>query len=148
MMASEKAYKLIKEFEGLKLKSYRDYAGIWTIGYGHTRTAGPNQKITEEEAEELLKSDVEIVEAAINSMVRVPLTQNQFDALVSLVYNIGIENFRRSILLMKLNAGLYNQAAKEFLKWTKAKDPQTGNYVVLPGLLRRRKKEMDLFNAK
>lgn len=147
MKASEKAYALIKEFEGLKLNSYKDFGGVWTIGYGHTRTAAPNMKIKKEDAEKLLRDDIERVELIINQLVKVPLSQNQFDALVSFVYNIGGLKFRKSNLLWQLNLGKYEKAAEEFLKWTKAKDPKTGQYVTLPGLLRRRKKELELFNA-
>lgn len=144
---SEKAIKLIKEVEGLKLKAYQDYGGVWTIGWGHTRTARPNMVITKEEAEELLRDDLERVALIINQLVRVPLNQNQFDALTSFVFNVGALNFRKSTLLLLLNQGKYEAASNELLKWTKAKDSKTGQYVELKGLVRRRKKEKELFDA-
>ncbi|MCX8010520.1 MAG: lysozyme [Ignavibacteria bacterium] len=143
---SQKGIELIKSFEGLKLKSYKDAGGVWTIGYGHTRTAGPNQIITKEQAEDLLIKDINIAEIIVNQMVKVPLTQNQFDALVSLVFNVGGVNFKHSILLTKLNQGKYKEASEEFLKWTKAK--LNDQYVELPGLVKRRKKEKELFDGK
>lgn len=145
---TEKAIKLIKELEGLKLKAYQDYGGVWTIGWGHTRTAKPNMVITKEEAEKLLQDDIERVALIINQLVRVPLNQNQFDALTSFVFNVGVLNFRKSTILLLLNQGKYEAASNELLKWTKAKDPKTGQYVELKGLVRRRKKEKELFDAK
>lgn len=83
----------------------------------------------------------------VNQLVRVPLNQNQFDALTSFVFNVGALNFRKSTLLLLLNSGKYEAASNEFLKWTKAKDPKTGQYVELKGLVKRRKKEKDLFDG-
>jgi GH24 family phage-related lysozyme (muramidase) len=131
--------ELIKHFEGLKLKSYQDAVNVWTIGYGHTKTAKPGQAISEPEAERLLKADLHDAESAVNRMVRVPLTDNQFDALVSFVFNLGAGSFQRSTLLRKLNAGEYQVAANEFLKWNKAGGR------VLAGLTRRRRAEQALF---
>lgn len=131
---------LIKEFEGCKLKAYKCPAGIWTIGYGHT---GPDVKenlvITNYQAGALLVGDLQKFENAIKLLVRVPLSQNQFDALVSFVYNVGPKAFQDSTLLKKLNAGDYLGAAEEFLRWDKV------NGKPLAGLTKRRKAERELF---
>lgn len=137
-----KDVSLIKEFEGLKLKAYQDVVGVWTIGYGHTHTAKPGMVITAGEAERLLRVDLDWVEAAINKNVTVKLTQNQYDALASFIYNVGATNFRRSTLLDKLNDGDYAGASAEFRKWNKA-----GGKVVR-GLTRRRKAEEAWFNGR
>jgi GH24 family phage-related lysozyme (muramidase) len=130
---------LIKDFEGLRLNSYRDAVGVWTIGYGHTRTAGPGQRITNEQAIALLKQDVATFEKAVTSAVRVPITNNQFAALVSFAYNVGSGALNSSTLLRRLNAGDSNGAANEFLRWNRAGGQ------VLAGLTRRRVAERDLF---
>jgi lysozyme len=134
---------LIKEFEGFRATAYLCPAGIWTIGYGTTKVNGKNvkqsAKVTTEEAEVLLEEDLKKFEDGVNASVSVELTQNQFDAIISFVYNLGIGSLQKSTLLKKLNAGLTNEAADEFLKWDKAKGKR------LPGLTRRRKAERELF---
>lgn len=143
MRASEKAIELIKKYEGLRLRVYRCPSGLLTIGYGHTRTAVPGLAINKEMAEILLEEDLRECEKVINDLVKVPLTQNQYDALVSFVFNVGRGNFERSTLLKKLNEGGYVAASDEFLKWTKGR--QRGGVKELPGLVRRRKEERELF---
>lgn len=143
MIASKRAYILIKQFESLQLKAYQCPAGLWTIGYGHTATAKPGMVIDKTTAEELLRRDVREVERVLNESVKVPLSQSQFDALVSFVFNVGAGKFLQSTLLKKLNAGDFKGAADEFLRWTKAK--QNAEYVELPGLLKRRQAERQLF---
>ncbi|CAI1527524.1 lysozyme [Serratia plymuthica] len=130
---------LIKEFEGLRLQAYKCPADIWTIGYGHTADVSANDVITEEDAIFLLRQDVAESERAVNKYVHVPLTQNQFDALVSFVFNLGVGNFRTSTLLKKLNAGDDDGAAQEFGRWIHAGGK------ALPGLVRRREAERALF---
>lgn len=130
---------LIKEFEGVRLQAYKCQADRWTIGYGHTTDVGPDDVITEAQAVFLLRQDVAESERAVNRYVHVPLTQNQFDALVSFVFNLGIGNFRTSTLLKKLNAGDYDGAAQEFGRWIHAGGK------ALPGLVRRREAERVLF---
>ncbi len=130
---------LIKEFEGLRLQAYKCPADIWTIGYGHTAGIGPDDVITEAQAISLLCQDVVASEQAVNQYVHVPLTQNQFDALVSFIFNLGVGNFLTSTLLKKLNAGDYDGAVQEFERWIHA------NGKALPGLVRRREAERVLF---
>ncbi len=137
---SEEGLSLIKCFEGLRLSTYVCAGGKLTIGYGHTgKDVDEDMTITEEEADNLLKSDVKWAERAISSWVSVPLNRNQFSALVSLVFNIGTTNFINSTLLKKLNIGEFDEAADQFLRWNKAKGK------VLEGLVKRRKAEKELF---
>lgn len=139
MKTSSNGIELIKKYEGFRANAYKCPAGKWTIGYGHTRTASIGQTITEIDAEELLKSDLGVSEWAVNHYVKVPLNQNQFDALVSFVFNVGYGNFKKSTLLKLLNQGNYEVARKEFYKWRK------GGGKVLPGLVKRRAAEAELF---
>lgn len=140
MNISKKGLNLIKSFEGLELKAYKDSVGVVTIGYGST---GPHvsmgQTITESQAEALLKSDVGRFEKGVEDLVTVPLNQNQFDALVSFSFNLGLGNLKSSTLLRKLNSLDYAGAANEFPRWNRA-----GNKV-LAGLTRRRLAEKELF---
>jgi lysozyme len=111
MKTSEAGLKLIRSFEGLRLKSYRCPAGIWTIGYGHTSAAGApkvreNMRISREEAEAILKRDLAQFENAVSSMVKVPLTESQFDVLVSFAFNCGIAALRSFYLELSYRAGL------------------------------------------
>lgn len=138
----------IKEHEALKLTAYLPTKNdVWTIGWGHTKTAKQGMVITEVQAEQLLMDDLQWVEAAIDRMVKAPITQNQRDALGSLIFNIGTTNFSKSTVLRKLNAKDYKGAADAFLMWDKQKDKQTGQMVALRGLTRRRQQERDLFNG-
>ncbi len=139
MIISTNGLNLIKHFEGLRLRAYQCSANVWTIGYGHTADVGENDVITEEEALSFLRQDVAESERAVNKHVHVPLTQNQFDALVSFVFNLGVGNFRTSTLLKKLNAGDDDGAAQEFGRWIHAGGK------ALPGLVRRREAERALF---
>jgi len=131
---------LIKRFEGLRLKAYKPTKrDVWTIGWGHTETAQPGMEITKRKAEKLLRQDLKWVRRAIKELVDVPLSQPQYDALASFIFNVGRTNFASSTLLEKLNAGDYHGAANEFRKWKY----QDG--VVLKGLVRRREEERNLF---
>lgn len=143
MKTSQTGLQLIREHEGLRLDAYRDPAGIWTIGYGHTRTARAGQRITRDQAERLLLQDVVTAENAVKARVKVPLKQHEFDALVSFVFNVGAGNFANSTLLRRLNEGNKAAAADQFLRWDKAR--VNGVLTSLPGLLRRRADERDLF---
>lgn len=130
---------LIKQFEGCKLTSYQDQRGIWTVGYGHTGNIGPGMTITQEQADAFLLEDLHHTETGILCQVHVPLSQNQFDALVSFAYNIGLGNFKDSTCLAKLNEGQYQDAANWMLPWHHV------NGVENEGLLNRRTAERDLF---
>jgi len=138
---------LVKEFEGLRLTAYRDAVGVWTIGYGTTAAAGvgirpeAGMRITEDEAETYLRRGLEKFAAQIAPHIRVPVTDNQFGALVSLAYNVGAPAVIKSTLLRKLNAGDYIGASAEFARWNKAGGK------VLAGLTRRRAAERKLFDA-
>ena len=132
--------KLLKYFEGCKLTAYQDSVGVWTIGYGHTKGVYEGMTITQEEAEQMLLTELEEYEGYVEKYVTVPLTQNQFDALVVWVYNLGPTNFRRSTLLKELNSGNYTAAGNEITKWNKAGGK------VLAGLVKRREAEAELFN--
>ena len=137
----EKAKALIREFEGLRLEAYKCPAGVLTIGYGHTSGVKEGMSITEAEAEQLLDADVESAAAQVKSAVKVELNANQLDALIDFVFNLGIGNLRSSTLLKKLNARDYSGAAEEFSKWIYS------GKTVLPGLVRRREIEKQLFLA-
>lgn len=141
---NKRTLDLIKSFEGLELKAYKDSVGVWTIGYGHTNSAGspkviPGQMITETEALQMLANDLKKYEAPVQRLVKVPLTDNQYGALVSFTYNLGEGNFASSTLLKKVNAKDFKGAAQEFAKWNKAGGK------VLNGLTRRRAAEAALF---
>lgn len=143
MTPSSRCVDLVKRFEGFRSKPYRCPAGIATIGYGHTEGVTlSDPPITEEEAAALLHRDIQIFGAGVLRLVTVPLTQGQFDALVSFAYNVGLGNLQRSTLLRKLNAGDYAAAADEFSRWTRARGGQ-----ILAGLVRRRTAERGLFEA-
>ena len=140
MRVSEAGIALIKEFEGVRLEAYLCPAGIWTIGVGSTGPdVVPGLVITEEEAETRLRRDLRRFERCVTGCVAVPVTQSQFDALVSLAFNIGCAAFRKSTLVRKLNDGDDVSAAQEFIRWNRA------GGVPLAGLTRRRQSEMELF---
>jgi lysozyme len=140
---SEAGKNLIKEFEGFRATAYICPAGVVTVGYGTTRIKGNavqlGTTITTDEADVLLEEDLKKFEDAVNQNVRVEITQNQFDALVAFVYNVGAGNFKKSTLLKKINDEDFTVAADEFLKWNKAGGK------VLKGLTRRRTAERELF---
>ena len=139
MKTSHKGIALIKEFEGLRLKAYKCPGGVWTIGYGHTAGVKPGMVISEAQAEEYLMADLIAFEKHLNGL-GLALNQNQFDALVSFIYNVGTGNFSSSTLLRKVRANpLDNSIMDEFLRWVYSKGR------VLPGLQRRRLAEMKLY---
>ncbi len=130
---------LIKEAEGLRLKPYQDSAGVWTIGYGSTRgITAETHPITEEAAEELLRNDLEHAQAEVERLIHVHLSENQYAALVSLVFNAGSAPLLKTLGKL-LNAGSYDTAAHEFGRWNHA------DGVVVKGLTTRREKERALF---
>lgn len=139
MQASEKGLALIRQFEGLRLSAYKCSAGVPTIGYGTTKGVKMGMEITKDEAERLFQEDVQRFVDHVEALVKVPLNQNQIDALASFVYNVGPTAFANSTLLRVLNAGLYKDASDQFLRWNKAANN------VVAGLTRRRIAERELF---
>ena len=142
MHISEEGIELIKNFEGCELKSYQDSVGVWTIGFGHTKDVKEGDEINQEHAEFMLTEEMPEYEGYINNMVKVPLEQNQFDALCSWVYNLGPTNLKNSTLLTVLNQERYKEVPQEIKRWNKA------GGVVLNGLVRRREAEALLFEKK
>ena len=142
MKTSLTGIKAIEAHKGVRLQAYICPAGVLTIGAGHT---GPDvhagMTITEEQAEELLAKDLESAERSVNSAVKVLITQTQFDALVSFVFNVGAGAFASSTLLRLLNAGDYKGAAAQFDRWNK------GPSGPLPGLTKRRAAERKMFES-
>lgn len=136
---SPQGVESIKQHEGMKFTAYRDPVGIWTIGFGHTGRVKEGDKITPEKAHELLMNDIAIAERCVRTHVKVPLTQGQFDALVSFTFNLGCGRLIQSTMLRMLNEGDYEGAAAQFPRWNKAGGR------VLPGLVRRRADEQQMF---
>jgi len=142
MNISEEGLSLIKKFEGCELKAYRCAANVLTIGYGTTKGVTEDMEITKEEAESILKEEMHEYEGYINDMVKVPLKQNQFDSMVSWVFNLGSTNLSSSTLLKKLNNSEYDEVPAQIKRWNKAGGK------VLDGLIRRREAEALLFEGK
>lgn len=145
MRASKEAIQLIKRFEGFSSSPYICAGGKVTVGYGTTQISGkPINKymepISRQYAEELLMEDLKEFQEAIDRLVKAPLEQNQYDALLSLVYNIGIGAFKKSTLLRELNKGNYDKVPYELARWNKAGGK------VLKGLTRRRAAEAELWS--
>lgn len=137
---NDRGRQLIKDFEGLRLVPYRDSVGVWTVGYGHT--SGVNSRspvITAAQADLLLQGDLGWAERAVLRLIKAPLSNNEFAALVSFTFNLGAGRLQMSTLRCKLNRGDYMGAADEFWKWRRA------GGVILRGLVRRRAAETSLF---
>jgi len=140
MKTSEAGKRFIKEKEGLRLEAYRCSAGVLTIGYGHTAGVVPGMKIDLMQAEKFFADDLEKkAEAVVNRLVKVSLSQGQYDALVSFTFNLGAGNLMKSTLLKLLNAGDYSGAAKQFERWNKSGGKVTA------GLVKRRAEEKKMF---
>ena len=133
---------LIKKFEGCELEAYQCSAGVWTIGYGHTKGVAPGDSVSQEEAEQMLVDELHEYESYINEYVTVALSQNQFDALVSWVYNLGPANLKASTMLKVLNSGEYEDVPAQMKRWNKAGGK------ILEGLIRRREAEACLYQGK
>lgn len=151
MKAGPDAYKLTMKHEGLhrvmengKVEAYLCPAGVWSIGFGHTRSAKPGLVISQSRAIALLNFDISNVEDDLRRLIRVPVEQHQFDALVSWVFNVGYVNARESTLIRLLNQRDYAGAGGEFRKWNKSR--KGGKVITLPGLTIRRAEETALFN--
>ena len=139
MRTSQRGLSLIKSFEGLRLQAYQDSVGVWTVGYGTTRGVSAGMSITKEQAERMLLNDVQRFEPELDRLVKVALNQNQWDALMSFVYNLGSANLASSTLLKLLNKGDYRGAADQFPRWVNAGGKR------LEGLVKRRAAERALF---
>ena len=137
------AIDLIKKYEGFRSQAYQDSVGVWTIGYGTTRINGEPVKagmtITEDRALELVRAEVNKLWTNIESILTVRLNENQMNALVDFAYNLGFNALKTSTLMKKLNAGDFTGAANEFTRWVYAGGK------VLPGLVKRREAEKQLF---
>jgi lysozyme len=142
---NEAGIELIQRCEGLRLTAYKDVRGRWTIGFGHTGNVQPGSFITHELAAELLDHDLEEAEAAVERLVKVPLTDNEFSALVCFVFNEGEGRFATSTMLRKINQNDMVGASNEFTRWDMAK--VNGVMVEVPGLRARRQAEQALFNS-
>ena len=145
MQISYMGIQSLKELEGFRAKAYKDTGGVWTIGYGTIKWLGKpveaGQTITDKEAALALQADLAWAQTAVNQLVRVPLKQHMFDALVSFVYNIGESAFSKSTMLRLLNEGKFDLAAEQFKRWNQ------DNGKVIPGLVSRRKVEESLFRG-
>jgi len=139
LQLNEDGLNLIKQSEGFRSEAYLCPAGVPTIGYGHTDNVSLGDTITEENALQLLIDELKYYEDGVKDLVEVDLNDNQFSALVSFAYNVGIGSLEKSTLLKKLNKKDYIGAAEEFARWNK------GGGKVLPGLVIRREKEKQLF---
>jgi lysozyme len=141
MRYSDEALEETIVSEGEKLTAYQDTGGVWTIGVGHTKGVKKGDVITKAQSRQYLREDMQDAEKAVQRLVKVPLTQGQYDALVDFVFNLGEGAFARSTILRLLNAKNYSGAALEFSKWV------YDNGKVQPGLVTRRKKNTARFNS-
>lgn len=141
MIPSQACVRLVEQFEGCRLAAYQDSVGVWTIGYGHTGGVAPGQTCTQEEADQWLAQDLDRAAQGVSVLLHVPVTQSQFDALVSFVFNLGAGALTKSTLLRLLNDGNADAASSEFPKWSFA----DGQFV--EGLHRRRLAEQELFRS-
>ena len=141
MKTSLEGINLIKHFEGCELEAYKCPAGVWTIGFGHIKGVQEGDVITEADAHNMLVEELDEYEGYINDMISVELNQNQYDAMVSWVYNLGGGNLKASTLLKVLNQGEFDGVPAQIMRWNKAGGK------VLEGLTRRRQAEADLFSG-
>jgi len=137
----QEASNIIKTFEGLRLESYLCPAKVWTIGYGTTKGVKQGMKITQEQAEEMLKSDMQVFTSAVLQMVGNICNEYQIASLISFAYNLGVNSLRKSTLLkvIKQNPQKFKPIEKEFMKWVNAGGKK------LAGLVNRRKQEYQLY---
>ena len=142
MKISPEGLALIKKFEGCELEAYQCSAGVWTIGYGHTKGVEEGMTITKDQAEQMLLEELVEYEVAVEEAVDNQLDQCMFDALVSWTYNLGPTNLNNSTMLKVVNAGQYDDVPAQIKRWNKAGGK------VLEGLVRRREAEALLFEGK
>lgn len=144
MRLTDDGIALVKRFEGFRQEAYRDPAGVWTIGYGHTGRAAPppvepGMTVTPEEGEAILRADLDHFVARAGPLIERPVTANQFSALISFAFNVGVGNFKRSSVLLAVNEGRLDEVPGRLALWNKAGGR------VLKGLVRRRMAEGELF---
>mgnify|MGYP003647031744 FL=1 len=142
MNISQEGISLIKKFEGCELEAYKCAAGVWTIGYGHTKDVKEGNSITKEEAESMLVHELQEYCNDVDIAVKVDLKQNEFDALVSWTYNLGPTNLNSSTMLKVLNEGKHDEVPAQMKRWNKASGQ------VKEGLVRRREAEALMFEGK
>jgi lysozyme len=142
MNISQEGISLIKKFEGCELEAYKCAAGVWTIGYGHTKDVKEGDSILKEDAESMLMHELQKYCNDVNIAVKVDLKQNEFDALVSWTYNLGLTNLNSSTMLRVLNEGKHNEVPAQIKRWNKASGQ------VKQGLIRRREAEALMFKGK
>ena len=142
MKISQEGISLIKKFEGCEYNAYKCAADVLTIGYGHTKDVKEGDLVTQQEAENLLTKDLEEFEGYVLDAVEMPMSQHQFDAMVSWTFNLGPSNLKASTMLKVLNNGAYEDVPAQIKRWNKA------NGKVLEGLIRRREAEALLFEGK
>jgi lysozyme len=142
MKTSEEGVALIKHFEGCELEAYLCPAGVWTIGYGHTFGVKEGDVVDQEAAEALLIEDLEEFEGYVRAAAEIELKQNQFDALVAWVYNLGPGNLKESTLLNRVNYGPLSDVPTQIKRWTKSGGKE------LPGLVKRRAAEAALWEGR
>lgn len=138
MKISEQCVNMVATFEGFRGEAYKCPAGVWTIGYGHTEDVKPGDKITEATAKAMLRTELQEFAVKVEKLLK-KATQDQFDALVSFAYNVGVSALASSTLLKKHNAGDYLAAQEQFLKWNRAAGKE------LAGLTKRRQHEAALY---
>ncbi|HEY2011377.1 MAG TPA: lysozyme [Rhizomicrobium sp.] len=138
---SQNGRLLVERNEGLRLQAYPDQGGIWTIGYGHTHGVKPGDVCTQAQAEAWLEQDLTFAQATVESLVKVPLTDNQFAALVSFAFNVGAGKFAGSTLLKRLNAGNYAGVPQYLTAWVFCDGK------VNDGLVQRRAREAALWRT-
>jgi lysozyme len=139
MKLNQAGIDLVKKFEGCKLEVYKDLRGFATVGYGHRTFLDMRHCISQDEADQLLASDLQKTADALSEMITLDLNDNQFSACVCLAFNIGVNAFKDSTLLKLLNGGGVSPASEQFERWAHAGD------IIIQGLLRRRLAEKALF---
>lgn len=137
---SDAGIEHLKKWEGVELQAYQDTGDVWTIGVGHTSGVTEGMTITEDQADSLLREDIGWAKSVVNRYVKVPITQSQYDTLVSFAFNVGEDQFRTSTLLRKLNAGDYDAVPRQLLRWVY----DNGEYI--QGLKNRRIAEAAMWN--
>ena len=142
MNISQEGISLIKKFEGCELEAYKCAAGVWTIGYGHTKDVKEGNSITKEDAESMLVHELQEYCSDVDIAVKVDLKQNEFDSLVSWTYNLGPTNLNSSTMLRVLNEGKHDEVPAQMKRWNKASGQ------VKEGLVRRREAEALMFEEK